>query len=504
MNHRNNPSSRIPSASFWYRQMQDAFIDRLQKGEPVKTFEGDARLEAALLVGRLYDKALESRSSNDIREALSDLDRGGEPFRIHRWLIKSGDPVVSDELRKKYTNRPEPQKKVRMYLTLVDRLARMVGDDPFAWIWELLEATRLTERLGCGEVPVISNEAEPRQRLAALLNTHAAHLCEVLDLPALWQKAEKLQTGWNMDKGPIPIRIDQGIMQNRFRCDLAATQLRWLAFEAPPYPSVRVGRLPLGLFDGPLDVRKTNPAPSESFQIEGQLGLYWELWLTIAPVGKYAVGSYLSRTPGFGLLLPDGTTVGLVVEEGGFVDNSFSMAGLPLVLCPVDGLIATGASPVHVMSDESWLVSFPQERFETILKDPACWLANTRPSRIGVPNDIDDDDMPFIRACRVTPKNIEDWLEPDFSMNEKGRFLPQVHLLPEVDFAARKTGWVTYDCIARDIEQALHDGSLDQEFKSWTDTYRMLLDNLEASWLAAAFSGETELRARWQSERLEQ
>lgn len=499
-----NPAARRPNGPQAYRDMQDTFIAGLRKGEPVKSFKGDARLEAALLVGQLYATAMETRSSTEICEALSDLDKSKEPFRIHRWLIKSTDAAVTDELRRKYAKRPEPQKKIRVYIELVDQLARMIGDDPFARVWELLERTRLTERLGRKEPSLVSADVEPRQRLASLLNLHAAHICEVLDIPALWQKAEKLQMGWDMSKGPVPIPIDQGIMQNRFRSDSSATQLRWLAFEAPPYPSVRLGRLPVGSFSEKFEIRRILPASSEHLRIDGQLALYWDLWLTIAPVGRYAVGSFLSRIPGFGLNFPDGKSAELSVEEGALVDNSFKLSGQTLSIQTVDEADFSAARPVQIHEEEVWQLSFPPERFDAILSDPAMWSAYIRPARIDVPDDIDDEEMPFIRTCRVTQKSVADWLEPDFTIEGIGRFLPQIHLLPSASGERQVAGWITHDCIARDVEQALHSGVLDQGFKAWTDAFRPELDRREDEWSAAALAAEADLRERWHRERLHQ
>lgn len=489
------------TAAIIFRQSQEAFIDQLRLGEPVKMLEGDARLEAALLVGCLYDRALASRSSQEIREELADLDRGGEPFRIHRWMIRTPEHKLSDELRKFCANRSEPQKKIRTYLALVDRLARMIGDDPFARVWELLEATRLNERFEHTVTRMIPGEIEPRQRLAALLNDHAIHLAEVLDLPGLWQKAEKLQRGWDMNLGPIPISIDQGIMQNHFRSDVAATQLQWLSFEAPAYPSVKIARLPYGLFDGPFEVMRAVPDARDPVLIKGQLALYCDLWLMIAPSGKYGVGSYLSRTPGFGLILANGSSVPLTAPQGAFIDNVFTLSYSANVLQPIIALPSAEEGSFELQPEEAYSLSFPEERFQAIIEKPDVWAICTHPLMRGAPEDVFDEEMPFIRTSRVAPKTINDWLVLDFTMDGPGRHLPQIRFFS--GGSAKDTlGWIAGDCAARDLEQTLHNGVLDQTFTSWASSYRSALDQIEADWTAKAAAAEIQLRKRWKEERI--
>lgn len=499
MNNRQNPRSNASPAALVYRQRQEAFIEQLRLGEPVKMLEGDARLEAALLVGRLYDRARASRSSQEIREGLADLDRGGEPFRIHRWMIQTPEPKLSDELRKTYAKRSEPQKKVRTYLALVDRLARMIGDDPFARVWELLEATSLNERLNRTVADIPLGEIEPRQRLAALLNDHAAHLAEVLDMPGLWQKAEKLQMGWDMNLGLVPLRIDQGIMRNQFRGDVAATLLRWLSFEAPAYPSVKVARLPYGLFEGPFEITRAIPGPHDPVLIEGQLALYCDLWLVIAPSGKYGVGSYLSRTPGYGLILSDGRSLPLTTQQGSFWENEFTLSGTAISDLSINYLPRADKGAFELLPEEAFVLSFPEERFQEVLENPKTWSSCTRSSTHGAGEDVFDEEMPFILMSRVTPKSLEEWLEPDFSMEGTAGFLPQLRPYQGISEVS-SPGWITFDCLARDLEQALHNGVLDHAFKSWTTAYRSALAQIEMEWAEAAAAAENQLRERWNDE----
>lgn len=499
MNNRQDPNSNASPAALIYRQRQEAFIEQLRLGEPVKMLEGDARLEAALLVGRLYDRARASRSSQEIREGLADLDKGGEPFRIHRWMIQTPEPKVSDELRKTYAKRSEPQKKVRTYLALVDRLARMIGDDPFARVWELLEATRMNERFERTVADIPVGEIEPRQRLASLLNDHAAHLAEVLDMPGLWQKAEKLQMGWDMNLGLVPLTIEKGIMQNQFRGDVAATQMRWLSFEAPAYPSVKVARLPYGIFEGPFEVTRASTSADDPVLIEGRLALYCDLWLMIAPSGKYGVGSYLSRTPGFGLILSDGRSLPLTAPQGSFWDNVFILSGTATSDLSISSLPRADKGTFELQPEEAFALSFPEERFQAILENPNTWSSCTRPSNLGAKEGVFDEEMPFILMSRVTPKSIEEWLEPDFTMEGTAGFLPQLRPY-QGNSEASSPGWITFDCLARDLEQALHNGVLDHAFKLWATSYRSALAQMEMDWAEAAAAAENQLRERWNDE----
>ncbi len=498
-----NETNRAPMAGdrIRYRRKQDAFITNLRNGEVVKLLEGDARLEAALFIGRLYGRLRHTQSSRQIREALADLDRGGEPFRIHRWMIQGTDEGLTDTIRHKYRAHPEPQKKVATYILLVERLALLLGDDAFALIWELLEVTCLTARMHRLPSIEIMGDVEPRQRLAALLNAHAAHMSEMLDLPQLWQAAENLQMGWDMEEGPSPVPLNGGIMQNHFRHDAPATQVQWLDFEAPAYPSVQTARLPNGVLAGPFVVTRSAPSTKEAEIIAANLVIYWDLWLTIAPLGKLGVGAFLVRTPGTALQLNDGTLVHLATPKAGYWDMTFVPKTLELQHAKLDGDLSPTGSGVgwHDVLN----VTFSQDRLDEIQKDIALYDKFFRKPRPHVPDDEDGEEMPFLRMVRVTPQSIADWLEADFTFQRPGFFADPVHFVSSRQPSAERYGWMRGDTLARRVEQALHDGLLDAWFRDWVTAYGAALSGIEADWRARAEEAELELRDRWQAERLD-
>ncbi len=147
-------------------------------------------------------------------------------------------------------------------------------------------------------------------------------------------------------------------------------------------------------------------------------------------------------------------------------------------------------------------ITFSRDRLDEIQKDSAHYDKFFRKPRPHVPDDEDDDEMPFLRMVRVTPQSIADWLEADFTFQRPGFFADPVHFVSSRQPSAERHGWMRGDTLARGVEQALHEGLLDAWFRDWVTAYTSALSGIEADWHARAEEAELELRDRWQAERL--
>lgn len=241
------------------------------------------------------------------------------------------------------------------------------------------------------------------------------------DLARLFQQAERVQVGWNIQRGPDAL-VDlvpesSAVFSTREPVD----RRWWLEIAAPPLPSVAIARIPFGFLPGPF--RLTNDA-GESQDLPGHAAAYWELHLAIGPSGPLSVGPYLLRGTSVDLVL-EGQTVTLPDQQDDIYQIVSGHPQSPKLLC--DG--------------KTWGVSSETQPFYRL---PRRDLDEEPPSTT----------VPNIRIEPVSASSVRFWL------------MTSMDLVPEDDAwigaedqldqgAPWSTGWVRTESIARSVEAAL-------------------------------------------------
>lgn len=383
-----------------------------------------------------------------------------EPFRLHRWMLKGGAMEVTDSLVAQYKGRAEPLRSTAVYLEILEHLALKAGRDPIDSQGALLTAL---------DLPLQENTQPddgmplPEQRLAALINEHAAIVARNLDLARLFQRAERLQAGWNIKQSPAEV-VDLATEEatGSFKSTEPADRQLWLETAAPSLPTVAVARLPYGWLPGPF--RLTNQA-GETQERPGQAVAYWELHLAIGPTGPLSVGAYLVRATSVDLEIDGHLFMLLDIQDD--VDQIAS--GYP-------------HAPKIEFHEDVWEVSCDAEPVY-------------RPRRAGLDEDPPSETVPLLRIEPVSASSVRAWLmtSMDFVLDD-GPLISTVDRL--APFSLDGIGWVRADSIARSLEIALRDGRLDEGFNRWLEQYQPALDQFDKDWLDRCLEMDAALRAR--------
>jgi hypothetical protein len=442
-------------------------VAALLNGAGPKRLKDRQRLVAAAQVGMHVKLIREAGSSmSEICEYLGARIGAGsrsqsvEPFRLHRWMLKGGATEVTDSLVAQYKGRAEPLRWTAVYLQLLEHLALLAGRDPIDSQGALLTAL---------DLPMQENTQPddgmplPEQRLAALISEHAAVVARNLDLARLFQRADRLQVGWNSKRSPIEV-VDLAAEESTgsFKSTEPTDRQLWLETAAPPLPTVAVARLPFGWLSGPF--RLTNQA-GETQERPGQAVAYWELHLAIGPTGPLSVGAYLVRC----------SSVDVEIDGHLFM--------LPDIQDDVEQ-IASGYphAPKIDLHGDIWEVSCDAEPVY-------------RPQRAGLDEDPPSETVPLLRIDPVSASSVRAWLMTSMDLVvDDGPLISAVDRLAPLSLDG--IGWVRAESIARSLEISLRDGRLDEGFSRWLDQYQPALDQFDKDWLDRCLELDAALRAR--------
>jgi hypothetical protein len=423
-------------------------VDELMGGKDPKRLRERERLVAASHVGRLVKAASDSgHSMTKLCEILGENmpSKPGrtsvEPFRLHRWMLKGGATEVTDELVAHYDGRPEPLRSTTIYLRLMEHLGKLSKRDPLECQGALLTALGLLDRSSMTP----EDGFLPEQRIADLLHKYAAVIARKFDLAQLFQQAERVQAGWNIQRGPDVVVDLVPEMSAYFSARTPVDRNCWLEVASPPLPSVAIARLPFGFLPGPF--RLTNDS-GESRECSGHAVAYWELHLAVGPSGPLSVGAYLLR----------GTSVDLVLDE-----NTMTLADLQDDIYQiVSGL---PQSPQICLDDKIWKVSSETIPFY-------------RPEREEFDETPPSETVPNIRIVPISASSVGAWMMTSLDlMAESGPWIPVEDQFERGHLPA--AGWVRTESIARNLEVSLREGWLDEHFKNWLDRFRPNLDRFE-------------------------
>jgi hypothetical protein len=443
-------------------------VSALLDGAAPKRLTDRHRLVAAAHVGLHVKDIREGGSAMTMTEICEQLGEimpakpgrsSVEPFRLHRWMLKGSATDITEDLAAHYQGRAEPLRSTETYLRLLEQLAFMAGRDPLESQGALLAALDLREgKLGeTGDTPL------PEQRLSSLLNEHGAVMARNLDLARLFQQAERLQAGWNIQRTAAEVTDLVPEATGCFRAHEPVNRQCWLEIAAPPLPSVAIARLPFGWLPGPF--RLTNDA-GEFHERHGHAVAYWELHLAIGPSGPLTVGAYLLR----------GASVDLVLE-------GHTMT-LPDIQDDIEQIVSGHPrAPQITLDGETWNVS--------------CNIAPAyRTRRQGLDEDPPSETVPNIRIDPVSASSVRAWLmTPMDLVPDEGPWIGTVDRLAPL--SSPTLGWIRAESIARSVEIALRDGRLDRYFTDWLNQFRPALDQFEQDWIDRTTEMDAALRQRF-------
>ncbi len=476
-------------------------IGRLRDGKVKKHLEGEIRLKAALFVRSRYGALLKPQGQftmDEITRHLENFDGIPRGLKIHRWMLKKTVSEITPELVADYRERPEPQKKTWMYLKLVAALADMAGQDPDDAMIAFMDQTGLSDRLSSRPLDWIDEDLDPRLKLSDLLRHHAAHTAEQFDLASLFERAERLQAGWNPDRGPKAILLEDAFQ--RFT-PASVFSGAWVVDALPPLPAVALASIPFGhLGDAgfvlePAITPDGDDGPDDRQQerhMTGTATAFWHLHLAIAPQPGGGVQPCLLRTTRLSVTLDIGQDAEVLradFDVDPHQDDLYELAPGNL-------------RPASIELDGRRRITFDQETWKRLQK-----LENKgRVYRESRRNDETDEgppheSIPLARLVSVAPQSIQDWLLDDLEL--AGAQVLRSPILSTFDSPTQDwpRTWFIAPSLARDLELAIRHDALQVGFRDWVTAYEASLKALEEERLTEMTAADLALRARWRADR---
>jgi hypothetical protein len=242
----------------------------------------------------------------------------------------------------------------------------------------------------------------------------------------------------------------------------------WLEVEFPALPTVMIARIPFGIVEGAFKL--TSQTLDKKKSVAGSAVAYWDLHLAIGPSGPLNVGAYFVRSTSVELTLGDD-----VFALPDLQDDVYQfVSGFP-------------CEPVVSLDDIAWTVAFEGEPFYRPQRHISC---EESPPSGSVPN---------AHVTPVTAASIRAWLMTPLSLDlPSGR---EAGSIPMIDVLERHPspapGWIRAHCLARSLETALRDTTLESKFADWMTRYLPALQSMENDWLHETQNKDNALLARW-------
>lgn len=470
-------------------------IELLLDGTRTKHLEGETRLLAARIVRKLYERVLKPNGELSLEEITTHLENspGIAPgLKLHRWMLKKDETEITQDLIAYYRDRPEPQKKTRVYLRLVAALAELCEENPEDVMIAFVDETGLWDRLSSRTDGSSSDDLDPRFRLADLLRHQAAHIADRFDLASLFGRAERLQAGWNPDLGPEAILLHDALQPISATNTFAGA---WEVDALPALPAALLASIPFGQFtnagfilsQSEVDTRGPGRLIDGAIRRTGSATAFWDLYLAISPHAAGGVRPCFVRTTRLMVTLDDADTDEM--EEFNVLPHNEALSGLLL-----DWRYAC-----KIQHDGERNIFFDQQTAEAF--DQAFDSEKVyRNARRGIDEDSPDNDLPFARIEPVTPRAIQDWLIDDLNYGSA-----EVRTIPELwephDAPAAAPTWFITPSLARNLEIAIRRDALQSRFSDWITRFETSLTALEESRRQEMEETDLNLRARWRAER---
>ena len=382
--------------------------------------------------------------------------------------------------------------------TLVAALADMAGQDPDDAMIAFMDQTGLSDRLSSRLLDSIDEDLDPRLKLSDLLRKHAAHTAEQFDLASLFERAERLQTGWNPDLGPKAILLEDALQ--RFTPASVFSGV-WMLDALPPLPAVALASIPFGhLGDAGFVLEPAirpdgEDGPDDHHQerhLTGTATAYWHLHLAIAPQPSGGVQPCLLRTTRLSVKLDIGQDTEALWSDFDVYPHQDALSELDhgnprLASIELDGRRG---------------ISFDQKTSERLRKLDKKDRLYRKPRR---KNETDEephhDTIPFARLVSVAPQSIQDWLVDDLEF--AGAQVLRSPILSDFDSSTQDwpRAWFIGPSLARDLELAIRVDALQAGFRDWVTAYEASLKALEEEHLSEMTAADLALRARWRADR---
>ncbi|MDX1820109.1 MAG: hypothetical protein R3197_04355 [Paracoccaceae bacterium] len=463
-----------------------ARIDSLCTRGP-KHLATEQRLQAALFIREQYEALIRPKGSlrlAELEDKLGQMGAGLAGIRIHRWMLRASEREITEEMIKRYKDRPEPLKKTKTYFELADALARLAGDDPLEAKIALLRRTNLdavsTANTGDREDELF----EPSMGLLRLVRSFASDTAYRLDLVSLFESAERLQAGWSHQAEGAVFTMRSAV-QRYSRSTLFMGV--WLMAEIPALPSVRLAEFPLAAFTDAEVVIGTGP--DRLTHAVGDLRATWSLRLCIAPDGRAGVTPALIRTS---RLFFEGRTGARVVPGETWEITHPNGDGL-------DELVSDNRRPAFVTSDPSLTIAFTDETAARYLdlRDRGLIYSRTTSDEI-----LPHEGLPYAAIEPLDNARLQIWFRD--GAERENHEIERAPVLNHENSAHGVTAahWFTTPCLARDLELAIRHGNMRTEFARVVATMRRSLEALEKHRIAELSAADRDLLDSWAAERV--
>lgn len=479
------------------------------------------RLEAALIVTRLFDKARRAGHrragiDNRLKNNLGGFGTAG--IRLDRWVLKRGDTVVDEAIVERHRDSKNPQRRIATYFTLVEFFAHLLGEDAEPHKLDMVRQTSLWRE---GD----DDEREPHRRLADLLHECARSVANRTDFAALFSKAKRLHVGWNLENEPeaVPLEPDlDGMFDERTPAVLVE------AYEnaAPPFPAVKIARVPFGFLDETFLIetaphtalaaaeRFLDPASGEPAapcdRVAARAIGYWDIWLCIAPVN--------SRCE-IGAVFMEGSSMDLILRDGDYYETA------QVLREPDFDLLAASVAPEGqtYINDEPeyapWLWTKAGWRRFTVASTVEAEQSHEQAFwRAAVYRHVAEDDplgrnLPGMTAAAHAQQRLVRFLAVDAhhvrhlldaprrgsaGLRLSGEFqdLSTISLLEPREL--REGLWHRNPAsLAHHVECALRDGAIERGWEAWMKAFSASMAATEDHWLNDVDAAERQLRQRW-------
>jgi len=335
-------------------------------------------------------------------------------------------------------------------------------------------------------------EVEPALKLADLLHACVCQAARNGDFASLFQKAQSLQAGWDLDGGQIIIGRQFDVMGNIDMYRPPCGQLGY-SFEMPPYPNVHIARNPYAVLDSMLLIEKRvrsvslNDPKSEvhwrkatcfdAGRSPGRLIAYRDLYLAAAKVNADEIGAAFFERCGVDVQVNNLGPQFPAYPTGAFDMGNFQGAGFI-----VPEIYRDGWQRVMVHRDVDINLNW-------ISREPG---SERDPLHCEYP----EDGVCYLEFAPVDTEHVEDWLCRNKSLRG-----PDGELLASVSSPFAKRGCnpvTTWNCdtasVACHVENAIHSGAIEASLSAWTDLFRALIEAHAKGWRVAAAKDEEKLR----------
>lgn len=460
------------------------------------------RLQAALALGELFDQVrrktgmTQEQIESDLSTALRRLEISGSTFRIERWRLPRRVTEVTSDLVSAYKDKAQPQRHEKVYYAATRHLAAKLGQDPF----EAQRALFLKIGIGTNEAQAGGAQASLDQshRVLALFRELASTMGTTQDLAALWARANAMNVGTSFLR-PEPIRHETD-----FRRAFDLFWPKWSAGDATkalgpvdfPSPRAPILRVPLFYVEDQFNVYPVPGGNPGSCSVKGRLDSWIEISFAIT---RNAKGDGFDPALSFAydhVLVLDAAS-----DFPGFRGRCLTSDGQE----DIEGMLALMSDAGCFETDDGhrWGVDWnnfpPDAETGDDLNDRSADVPSGRWAKGGkeIYRGLQRGTMPLTVASMqnlLLPSGLLPWAD-----NAAAAFWC---LSPApADAAIAPVCWTSVPSHLRNLELAMHDGSLEAGLRDWISRYSAALDAKEEGWLTAAQADDDRLRQRWAAER---